>query len=803
MKVPLSWLKEYIDIRLTPGELAEKLTMSGTEAEKVQTTGSEWGKVVVGQIRAVNPHPNADRLRLPTVDTGSGEVSVVCGAPNLNVGDKIAFAFVGARLIDGHSGERTELKTATIRGVSSSGMVCSEKELGISDNHEGILVLPPEAPVGTPLADYLGDTVFDLDVTPNRPDCLCVMGIAREAAALTGQSVRPPEVSSEETGTGIDECIGVEIADPDLCARYCATLITGVKIGESPDWMQQRLLACGMRPINNVVDVTNYVMLELGQPLHAFDYEKIEGKRIIVRRGREGETLRSLDDIERKLDTDMLVIADERRAVAIAGIMGGANSEVTEESTSILLEAANFNPASIYHTGSKLYLPSEARMRFERGIRPELTLPAIRRATRLIAQLGGGQAARGVADVFPGRKEPEAIALTTARVKQVLGTGFTAAEITGALASLGFECQAGEKVGEVLATPPYWRSDVSLAEDLIEEVARVIGYDRIPTTMLSQPIPQHNPSPLLNLKEKTRNSLTGYGFQEIITYSLNSLETLSKLDAERSAGTPSLLKLVNPMTVEQEYLRPNLRVNLLTTLAANRRHEEGGIRLFEQGRTYLPRSGDLPEEPEVVCGALGGERREPGWQDGGGKLDFYDAKGIVEGLLKRLGVAGRFEAGDDASLRPARQAAIITGEKKTGVIGEVHPAVAEIFEIEETVFLFELNLNELLAGTTEHRMFQPIRRYPATVRDIALIVDTDTRHQQVLDIIQSFPLVTRAAIFDVYSGGQVPEGKKSLAYRITYQSADHTLTDKEVDRVQRQILGKLSHQLGATLRSQA
>ncbi len=803
MKIPLSWLKEYINIRLTPGELAEKLTMSGTEAEKVHTTGSEWERVVVGQITAVNPHPNADRLRLPTVDTGSGEVSVVCGAPNLNIGDKIAFAFVGARLVDGHSGERTELKTATIRGVSSSGMVCSEKELGISDNHEGILVLPPEAPVGTPLADYLGDTILDLDVTPNRPDCLCVMGIAREAAALTGESLHPPEVSYEEAEPGIDERISVEIADPDLCARYCATLVTGVKIGESPDWMQQKLLACGMRPINNVVDVTNYVMLEMGQPLHAFDYEKIEGRRIIVRRAREGETLISLDDVERKLSTDMLVIADEKRAVAIAGIMGGANSEVSEESTSILLEAANFNPASVYHTGSKLALPSEARMRFERGIRPELTLPAIRRATQLIAQLGGGKAARGTADVFPGRKGPKPIALTTARLKQVLGTEFTAAEITGTLDALGFECRQGEKAGEVLATPPYWRSDVSQAEDLVEEVARIIGYDRIPTTMLSQRIPQHNPSTLLALKEKTRDSLTGYGFQEIISYSLNSREMLSKLDAEGSTEMPPLLKLVNPMTVEQEYLRPTLRVNLLTTLAANRRHEEDGIRLFEQGRTYLPRSGDLPEEPEVVCGVLGGERREPGWQDGGGKLDFYDAKGIMEGLLKRLGVEARFEESDDASLHPARQAAVITGGKKTGVIGEVHPVVAEAYEIEETVFLLELNLSELLTETAGHRMFEPIRRYPATVRDIALIVDNDIRHQQVLDIIQSFPLVTQAAIFDVYSGGQVPEGKKSLAYRITYQSANHTLTDEEVDRVQRQILSKLSHQLGATLRSQA
>ncbi|MCH8865203.1 MAG: phenylalanine--tRNA ligase subunit beta, partial [Chloroflexi bacterium] len=489
MKIPLSWLKEFIDFRLTPTELAEKLTMSGTEAEKVSTTGGDWDNVVVGQITAVNPHPNADRLSLPTVDTGTGEVSVVCGAPNLSVGDKIAFAFVGAKLIDGHSGERTELKTATIRGVASSGMVCSEKELGISDSHEGILVLPPEAPVGSPLADYLGDTLLDLDVTPNRPDCLCVIGIAREVAALTGQSLHPPEVNYEETESAIDGQISVEIADPDLCARYCATLITGVKIGESPAWMQQRLLACGMRPINNIVDVTNYVMLELGQPLHAFDYQKIRGKKIIVRRAREGEALISLDGVERKMTGDMLVIADEARAVAIAGIMGGANSEVTDESTSILLEAANFNPVSIHHTGSKLALPSEACLRFERGIRPELTVPAIRRATQLMVQVTGGKAAQGMVDVFPGRRDHQPIRLTTGKVAQILGVEFTAEQITGGRRVVESGIQLSEYYLVGLGGRGLWRENAV-------ETARVLSainpdYIRLRTLSVQPGLPMH------------------------------------------------------------------------------------------------------------------------------------------------------------------------------------------------------------------------------------------------------------------------------------------------------------------------
>ncbi len=399
MKVSLKWLQEYIDITLPPAELAHRLTMAGTEVKGTQVIGGNWENIIVGQIIAINPHPNADHLSLATIDLGTEQKTVVCGAPNLRLGDKVAFAYTGAQLIDGHSRQVFRLKPAKIRGVVSNGMACSEKELGISDSHEGIMVLPTEALVGTPLADYLGDVIFDLDVTPNRPDCLSVVGIAREIAALTGQSLRLPKVSYEETASPIDQQISIEIAAPDLCPRYCASLIKGIKVAESPKWVQQRLLACGMRPINNVVDVTNYVMLECGQPLHAFDYNRIRGKKIIVRRATDDEVIVTLDEVERVLSKDMLVIADEEGAVAIAGVMGGANSEVIQQTTSLLLEAANFNPANIHYTGRTLRLPSEACMRFERGIRPELTLPALRRATQLIMQLAGGEAAKGVADV--------------------------------------------------------------------------------------------------------------------------------------------------------------------------------------------------------------------------------------------------------------------------------------------------------------------------------------------------------------------------------------------------------------------
>ncbi len=800
MKVSLNWLKEYVDITLPPVDLAERLMMAGLEVKGVEVIGGSWENVVVGQITAINPHPNADRLTLPTVDLGTEQATVVCGAPNLKLGDKIAFARVGAQLIDGHTGQVSTLKSAKIRGVISSGMVCSEKELGISDSHEGIMVLPDEAPVGTPLGDYLGDAILNLDITPNRPDCLSVIGLAREVAALTGQSLHLPEVGYDEAASPIDQQIAVEISAPDLCPRYCASLITGVKMTESPGWMQQRLLACGMRPINNIVDVTNYVMLEYGQPLHAFDYHRVKGKKIIVRRAANGESIVTLDGVERVLSGDMLVIADEERSVAIAGVMGGANSEVTQETTSILLESANFNPASIHYTGQMLGLPSEARMRFERGIRPELTLPALKRATQLISELAGGKAAKGLADVYPGKLKPEPILLSTSEVKRVLGVDFSLEQIVASLTSLGFDCKQAGLAPEVLVTAPYWRSDIHLAVDLIEEVARIMGYDKIPMTMLSQPIPKQDPEPIFRLKRELRRYLCGYGFQEVITYSLTSLEMLNKLSPEPHFLEPGPLRVANPMTAEQEYLRPNLRANLLEALSANRRHEEGGINLFELGRVYVPRLNDLPDEREVLCGILSGPKLEKSWHGGDELPDFFEAKGVVESLLSQLGVEANFEGCSDESLHPTKQAAIVIAGNSLGVVGELHPKVLPSFEIVEATYLFEIDLVALLPLTTGYKMFKPIPRFPAIVRDMALVVDAEITHQKVLDIIKSFRLVERVTIFDVYSGEQVPRGKKSLAYRITFQSLTHTLTDNEVNKVQQQILDKLSHDLGAVLR---
>jgi phenylalanyl-tRNA synthetase beta chain len=803
MKISLNWLKQYVDTDLPPKEVARRLTMAGSEVKGLEVIGEGWEGITVGRITAVNPHPNADRLTLVTIDLGGSKETVVCGAPNVAVGASVAYAPVGARLINPHTGERETLKSAKIRGVVSSGMACSEKELGISEDHTGIMILPEWFEIGRPLADYLGDVIYSMDVTPNRPDCLSIIGLAREIAALTGQTVHLPDTSYEGTEPPIEEQVSVEIEAPDLCPRYCASLIKGISVGESPQWMQERLISYGMRPISNIVDVTNFVMLEYGQPLHAFDYEKLRGGKIIVRRAREGEELVSLDGVERILGENMLVIADAERAVALAGVMGGANSEVTEETTTILLESASFNPRSIHYTGRTLDMPSEACMRFERGISPELTMPAIKRASQLMAELGGGRVAKGIIDVYPGRVEPKPVTVTTGEVKRVLGVEFSREQIEDALNSLGFVCRPGSSESEVVVTAPYWRSDISIPVDLVEEVARVIGYDKIPTTMLSDPIPRQEPDAALGLKRKLGESLTGYGFHEIVSNPLVNLEMLNRLYPESHSPSPFPIKLANPMTTMNEYLRPNLRICVLTALA-NNRYAEGSIRLYELGKVYLPRPDDLPDEVEILCGVLSGPCIETSWQAEASEaapFDFFDAKGVVEGLLTRLGVNARYEPSADETLHPVKQAAVLVDGRQIGVVGELHPAVTEAFGVAGPVYLFEIGLPELLPFTHEHRMFQPVPRFPSILRDIALVVDAGTAYQKVVGIIEGFPLVKQVSLFDVYSGDQVPPGKKSLACRIIYRSPDHTLTDEEVNDVQQRILGKLSRELGATLRS--
>jgi phenylalanyl-tRNA synthetase beta chain len=805
MKVSLKWLSDYVDIKLSPRQLADRLIMAGLEVKNIQTTGGAWDNVVVGEVIAVEPHPNADRLKLATVNLGTEQITVVCGAPNIEAGQRVPFARVGARLIDGHSGEVVLLKPAKIRGVISQGMVCSEKELGISDRHEEIMVLPQVAPVGMPLNDYLGDTILDLDITPNRPDCLSVVGIAREVAALTGEPLHLPRIGYQETEGPIESFVSVDIAEPELCPRYCASLITGIKVGPSPSWLQQRLNDCGMRPINNVVDVTNYVMLEHGQPLHAFDYHRLEGRQIIVRRAKNGESITTLDGSKRALNSDILVIADKEKAVAVAGIMGGLDSEVTDKTTAILLESANFNPTVIRRGCSHLQLQSEASTRFDKGLNPELTVIPLRRATQLLLELAAGRAARGIIDVYPGKCETKPISITPREVERLSGLKVNSDSIRKILEALGFECRQGDSGSPISASVPYWRSDVKCSADLVEEVARIIGYEEIPTTRLGSPLPEQKSqlSPEArrrNLKDKLRNILTGLGFQEILTYSLVSLEKLQKLSAKLELGIQPL-KVANPMTKEQEYLRTSLRAGLLATLARNQKFEQAGIRLFEIGKVFLPQAGDLPDEREMLCSVLSGPRSELSWQADSEVLDFFDAKGVAENLLSHFGLKASFVDSDDESLFPGRGADIIVDGDTIGVVGNLHPKVAQAYELTGGACLVEIDLEKLLTKTAPTRRYQAIPRFPSVWRDIALVVDEQVSYGKLEELIQSFPLVTRITLFDVYRGEQIPKGKKSFAIRIVYQSPSHTLTDEEVNQTQEQMLASLHRELGATLRS--
>jgi len=804
MKVSLKWLRDYVGIKLKPRDLAEKLTMAGLEVKGIQSVGRTWDNVVVGEVIDVSPHPNADRLKLATVNLGTERVTVVCGAPNISPKQKVPFARVGARLIDGHTGETIVLKPARIRGVASEGMVCSEKELGISDSHEGIMVLPQEAPVGIPLDVYLGDVILELDVTPNRPDCLSVIGIAREIAALTGEPLHLPQIHYEETEEPIDSFISVDIVEPDLCPRYCASLITGIKIAPSPSWVQQRLNSYGMRPINNVVDVTNYVMLEYGQPLHAFDYHKLKGRQVIVRRAASSETITTLDGSKRTLNPDILVIADKEQAVAVAGIMGGLDSEVTDKTKAILLESANFNQATIRRGCSHLQLRSEASDRFDKGLNTELPLLPLKRATQLLLELAGGRVAKGIIDVYPGRPEPKRISITPREVARLSGLKVDTDDILKVLRSLGFECQEDSSGSQTFVSVPYWRSDVKCSADLVEEVVRIIGYDKVPVTRLSSSLPAQKSRSSAearqdDLRRKLRNILIGFGFQEVLTYSLVSLEKLQKLSPKLELKL-SPLKVANPMTKEQEYLRTSLRAGLLATLAHNQKFEAAGIRLFEIGKVFLPQDKDLPQEREMLCAVLSGPRADLSWLAGKDMLDFFDAKGVVENILNQLGLKASFENSDDEGLFPAKGADVIVGDSRIGVLGELHPKVAQAFELFNTACLIEIDLDKLLTKISVTRKYQPIPRFPSVSRDVALVVDEQIRYREVEEIIQSFPLVTKVNLFDVYRGEQIPKGKKSFAIRIIYQSPSHTLTDEEVNQTHEQMLAKLNQQLGATLR---
>ena len=809
MLVSLKWLRDYVDLPddLDVDAFAERLTMASAEVEGVERIG-DWDRdlVTVAEVLSIDPHPNADRLKLATVEYGAGEPrTVVCGAPNVAAGQRVAFAREGAELIDPRNGERSTLKPATIRGVESAGMVLSERELGLSEAHEGILELPTDAPIGRPLADYLGDVVLDVHTWPNRADMMNMVGIARETAAITGASVRPHDSDYAEGDADVNDAAAVAIEAPDLCARYTATVVEGVTVGPSPQWMQERLRAAGQRPINNVVDVTNYVMLELGNPLHAFDADEIHGT-IVVRLAREGERLTTLDGEDRELASDTLLITDDTGPIALAGVMGGLDSEVSEATTRVLLEAAQFDPSSIRRTSTRLRLRSEASSRFERGLAPELAARASRRATQLLVEVCGGTARRGVVDVYP-RPQPEArVTLTRDRLDTVLGFHVPDDEVAAALGTLGFtvERAGGDDGAHFEVTAPWWRTDIAIADDLAEEVVRIAGYDRLPATTVRGRVPPHEPAPEHELREGVRRALAAAGLQETISYSLTTEDVLRRVQPGGDLDANPPLRLRNTLSSDHEVLRTSLRHSLLEVVDRNLRAGADEIAIFEVGRVYAPRrdaGGPLPAEREVVTGALCGGDRDRWGSPLDRPLDFFDAKGVIEELGERLAIDFAYAPHEEHGLQAGRCARLSVGGAPVGVLGEVQPDTLEAFGVERPVALFELDLAALLAAMPERRGVEPVSRFPAVEQDLALVVDEGVAAGELRSRIEQSRLVAGARVFDVYRGEQLPAGKKSIAFAIRYQALDRTLTTEDANREQGRLVNRLAGELGAEIRA--
>jgi phenylalanyl-tRNA synthetase beta chain len=834
MKVPLCWLEEYVPLTMPVAELAERLTLAGLEVSGVRLYGKPppeglriksdevgpvWDrdKIVIARVVRVERHPDADRLKLPTVEYGEGRTkTMVTGAPNIKVGDSgqlVILGLAGSVLYDGHATPKAlkELKPTKIRGVPSDAMLCSAFELGISDEHEGIIILENEVfPVGAPLVDVMGDIVLELEITPNLARCLSLIGVAREVAALSGQTVRLPPHQARAEGPPIEGMVSIRIEDARLSPRYSAMLLEGARIGPAPGWMQRRLLYAGMRPINNVVDITNYVMLEWGQPLHAFDYDALVqragGKApvIIVRPAREGEMLKTLDGVDRKLTPDMVVIADEKGAIALGGVMGGAETEVSDKTTRILLESANFDFLSIRRTMRALQLPSEASLRFSKGIHPEVVRPAAERAAELMREHAGATVYRGVADAYPAPLPQRVVDLKMSEVRRVLGMELPLKECVRLLTALEFKVE--EIDAETLrATVPPHRLDIQEGPaDLIEDLVRLHGYDRLPTTLLSAPLPSQVGNPALEFEERVRDRLIAAGLQEVITHSLTTKER------EKLLKLPELeyVTLANPLTAERTVMRHSLLPEMLVALEENLKQEED-VRLFQIGSVYLPRKGEkLPDEPRRLGLVLCGRRQEEDWTSPGAPrppLDFFDLKGVIEGLVADLHLPEvSYKPSTVPALHPGKAAELVLGDKSAGWLGELHPRVAAKLKLKAAaVLLGELDLEALRAALPPSRgLYHPESCYEVARRDIAVIVAEYVPAVQVADEMRraGAPLLCDLRLFDLYRGESIPAGTKSLAYALTYQAEDRTLTDKEIDKAHKKIEDRLRHTLKAQIR---
>jgi phenylalanyl-tRNA synthetase beta chain len=808
MKISYRWLREYVDTDLPAAELADRLTNAGIPVEGATPVVEGLAGVVVGEIEAIERELGESRPghvnRLCRVALPDRKLSVICGAPNVAPGLRTALAPPGATL----PGDRT-IAVTTIRGVVSEGMLCSERELGIGEDNEGILALPADAPLGTDLVTYLGldDTIFEIEITPNRPDALSIVGVAREVAAVTGAPFRFPQVAVKEGEAETASLATVEIADPDLCPRYAARVISGLTVKPSPPWLAQRLRAVGLRPINNVVDVTNYVLWELGQPLHAFDHATLGGGRIVVRRARPGERLTTLDGRERALTPEMLMICDATRPVAVGGVMGGADTEVRTSTTTVLLESACFNPGSVRRTSRALGLATDAAYRFERGSDIEGVIPALDRAALLMADLGGGTVTRGVIDAYPTPRPHSRLALRPERIERVVGAAPARAESIRILQALGFAVDDSGAALQVVV--PSFRRDIVQEDDLVEEIVRIWGYDKIPLalapageiTPVQYPVDQ-------TLATRIGRALSDAGLAESVTYSFVDPARLKALGWDDPAR---LVSVLNPLSAERSVMRPSLVPGLLEVLATNVHRQSPDVRIFETGVTFAPHresDGDRPAHEELWLGvALTGLRAPRAWHGGRERVDVYDAKGMAELALAVADAPGAetqpLAPGEEpAYLEPGRAARLVLDGQEVARFGEVAHGAREVFDLPAPVFVAEVLVSALAARPAGTRRYVPLPRFPAVQRDLALVMPEDVTVAQVESAIRglSVPWLVRVALFDVYSGAQVGAGKRSVAWSLTYQAPDRTLTDAEVNEAHARVVTELARRFRAEVR---
>lgn len=782
MLVPLKWLRQFVKYDMADQDLADLLSLTGLEVDGIEPRNQGLDKVVAAKIVAVDDHPNADRLHLVTVEYDADEPrTVVCGAPGVEPGQVVPLALEGAKL-----GELT-VKKAKIRGVESRGMLCSERDLGLSDDHGGLMALPADAALGQDMIELFGleTAVMEISITPNRGDALSMLGVATEVGALLGLPVSLPDCEPGESGKKTEELISVRIDDPDSCPRYAAKVVDGIKIGPSPLWVRDRLQACGVRPINNIVDVTNYVMMELGQPLHAFDYKQVAGQQIIVRQAAEGEKFTTLDNQERKLDEGMLLICDAERPVALAGVMGGLNSEIEAHSTGVLIEAAFFDPTSIRRTAKRLNMSSESSYRFERGINREGCLRAAKRAAKLMSELAGGTVAVDAVDAYPKPYEAPRLELSVSRTAAFLGTELDMDSTVKPLEALGLKVERIDD-DRIAAWPPATRTDLERPVDLTEEVARLIGYDRFPTTMPNGTIAAKPRAREQVIRERVRDIMVAQGLDEAINYSFGHPEWNGKLRLAEDDQRRKVVDLTNPLSEDLSQLRTSLLPGLLSCVRRNLGHRVQDVALFEVGKVFIARKDTpQPHEPARLGAVISGMAQPVSWFSGEAEVSLAHIRGVGQYLLDGLGIKDvTFNQDGDPQPYMDREQwlRVYSGDNFIGELGLVSKAVCADFEVKRSVYYLDLDQDLLVQITPERTQFRHLPRYPEVMRDVALVVDDSVAAGEVLVLAKKKggKLLQSVELFDIYKGKPLPKGSKSVGLRLAYRADDRTLTEEEV-----------------------